>query len=461
MAEMMWAGRFSKQVNENVNAFNSSIAFDARMYEYDIEGSIAHATMLGDCNIIPKDDSLKIIDGLQNIRRDLRTGVLQIDPNAEDIHMFIEAELTKRIGDTGKKLHTARSRNDQVALDLRLYLRDQIWGVSAYLESLIYTLIDIAKEHTETVMPGYTHLQRAQPVTFAHHIMAYVQMFMRDMDRLNDVNKRMDYSPLGCGALAGTTYPIDRHQTAELLDFKAPMENSLDGVSDRDYCIELNCALSLIMTHLSRFSEEIIMWCSWEFKFIELDDAFATGSSIMPQKKNPDITELIRGKTGRVNGDLVTLLTMMKGLPLAYNKDMQEDKEAIFDAVDNVKLCLKTFIPMVNTMRVIPENMRNAAAKGFINATDCADYLVKKGMPFRDAYKITGTLVALCIEKGLTLETLPIEEYKNMSSLFGTDVYEAISLDTCVRERKSYGAPAPEAVKIQIANAEKRLSELI
>lgn len=461
MAEMMWAGRFSKQVNENVNAFNSSIAFDARMYEYDIEGSIAHATMLGDCNIIPKDDSLKIIDGLQNIRRDLRTGVLQIDPNAEDIHMFIEAELTKRIGDTGKKLHTARSRNDQVALDLRLYLRDQIWGVSAYLESLIYTLIDIAKEHTETVMPGYTHLQRAQPVTFAHHIMAYVQMFMRDMDRLNDVNKRMDYSPLGCGALAGTTYPIDRHQTAELLDFKAPMENSLDGVSDRDYCIELNCALSLIMTHLSRFSEEIIMWCSWEFKFIELDDAFATGSSIMPQKKNPDITELIRGKTGRVNGDLVTLLTMMKGLPLAYNKDMQEDKEAIFDAVDNVKLCLKTFIPMVNTMKVIPENMRNAAAKGFINATDCADYLVKKGMPFRDAYKITGTLVALCIEKGLTLETLPIEEYKNMSSLFGNDVYEAISLDTCVRERKSYGAPAPEAVKIQIANAEKRLSELI
>lgn len=461
MADMMWAGRFSKQVDDTVNAFNSSIAFDGRMYRHDIQGSIAHATMLGDCGIIPKEDSVKIINELEKISADIQNGDLLLDPSAEDIHMFIEAELTKRIGDVGKRLHTARSRNDQVALDLRLYLRDEIKEIRELTVKLINTIINIAGQHTETVMPGYTHLQRAQPITFAHHLMAYAAMFLRDLERLGDVSKRMNYCPLGCGALAGTTYKTDRQQTSDLLGFTAPMENSLDGVSDRDYCIELNCALSLIMTHLSRFSEEIILWCSWEFKFIELDDAFATGSSIMPQKKNPDVTELIRGKTGRVNGNLVTLLTMMKGLPLAYNKDMQEDKEAIFDTIDNVKLCVKTFIPMLATMRVIPENMRNAAAKGFINATDCADYLVKKGMPFRDAYKITGTLVALCIEKGLTLETLPIEEYKKMTELFSEDVYQAISLDTCVRERKSYGGPAPDVVAVQIENARKKLDEII
>lgn len=457
MADMMWAGRFSKQVDETVNAFNSSIAFDGRMYRHDIQGSMAHAEMLGDCGIIPKEDSLEIIDGLKEILSDIDSGRLELDPNAEDIHMFIEAELTKRLGDVGKRLHTARSRNDQVAVDIRLYLRDEIKEIRALVKTLAVTLLNMAKEHTETVMPGYTHLQRAQPVTFAHHLMAYVWMLLRDIERLDDTAKRMNYCPLGSGALAGTTYKTNRQQTSELLGFTAPMPNSLDGVSDRDFCVELGCALSLIMTHLSRLSEEIIMWCSWEFKFVELDDAFATGSSIMPQKKNPDVTELIRGKTGRVNGDLVTLLSMLKGLPLAYNKDMQEDKEAIFDAVDNVKLCVKTFIPMLSTMRVLKDNMRNAAARGFINATDCADYLVKKGMPFRDAYKITGTLVAQCIEKGLTLETLPVNEYRKMSELFGEDVYEAISLDTCVRERKSEGGPSPEAVKAQIAQAEKAL----
>ena len=457
MADMMWAGRFSKKVDETVNAFNSSIAFDGRMYKQDIQGSIAHAAMLGDCGIISKEDSLAIIGGLKEILADIENGTIEFDMTAEDIHMFIEAELTKRLGDVGKRLHTSRSRNDQVAVDIRLYLRQEIDEIYALVKELAVTIYNLAKEHTETVMPGYTHLQRAQPITFAHHLLAYVQMLVRDLERLKDTAKRMNYCPLGSGALAGTTYKINRKQTAELLGFTAPMANSLDGVSDRDFCVELNCALSLIMTHLSRFSEEIIMWCSWEFKFIELDDAYATGSSIMPQKKNPDITELIRGKTGRVNGDLMTLLTMLKGLPLAYNKDMQEDKEAIFDAVDNVKLCVKTFIPMLATMRVIKENMRNAAAKGFINATDCADYLVKKGMPFRDAYKITGTLVAECIEKGLTLETLPLECYRKMTELFTEDVYEAISLETCVRERKSEGGPAPDAVKVQLEIAAKQL----
>ncbi len=453
----MWAGRFSKEVDETVNAFNSSIAFDGRMYRHDIQGSIAHATMLGDCGIITKEDSLAIIEGLKGILADIENGTLEFDMTAEDIHMFIEAELTNRLGDVGKRLHTSRSRNDQVAVDIRLYLRDEIEEIYALVKELAVSVYNLAKEHTETVMPGYTHLQRAQPITFAHHLLAYVQMLVRDLDRLKDTAKRMNYCPLGSGALAGTTYKINRKQTAELLGFTAPMANSLDGVSDRDFCVELNCALSLIMTHLSRFSEEIIMWCSWEFKFIELDDAYATGSSIMPQKKNPDITELIRGKTGRVNGDLVTLLTMLKGLPLAYNKDMQEDKEAIFDAIDNVKLCVKTFTPMLTTMRVNKENMRNAAAKGFINATDCADYLVKKGMPFRDAYKITGTLVAECISKDLTLETLPLESYQKMTELFTEDVYEAISLETCVKERKSEGGPAPDAVKLQLETAKQQL----
>ena len=457
MADMMWAGRFSKKIDDTVNAFNSSIAFDSRMYRHDIQGSIAHATMLGDCGIITKEDSLEIIGGLKEILADIDSGKLELDPSAEDIHMFIEAELTKRLGDVGKRLHTSRSRNDQVAVDIRLYLRDEIKEIRSLVKKLAVTLVNMAEQHTETIMPGYTHLQRAQPITFAQHLMAYVFMFLRDIDRLDDVYKRMNYCPLGSGALAGTTYKTNRKQTAELLGFTAPMPNSLDGVSDRDFCVELNCALSLIMTHLSRFSEEIIMWCSWEFKFIELDDAFATGSSIMPQKKNPDITELIRGKTGRVNGDLITLLSMLKGLPLAYNKDMQEDKEAIFDAMDNVKLCVKTFIPMISTMKVLKDNMRNAAAKGFINATDCADYLVKKGMPFRDAYKIIGTLVAQCIEKNLTLETLPLEDYKAMTDIFDNDVYDAINLETCVRERKSEGGPSPEAVREQINIAKKAL----
>ena len=450
MADMMWAGRFSKKIDDTVNAFNSSIAFDGRMYKHDIQGSIAHATMLGDCGIIPKEDSVKIIEGLKEILADIESGKLMLDPSAEDIHMFIEAELTTRLGDVGKRLHTSRSRNDQVALDIRLYLRDEIDEISKLVQSLITTLCDIAEQHTDTVMPGYTHLQRAQPITFGHHLMAYAQMFLRDLDRLKDTSKRMNFCPLGSGALAGTTYKINRQMTSDLLGFTAPMENSLDGVSDRDSCIELANTIAIIMMHLSRISEEVIMWCSWEFKFVELDDAYSTGSSIMPQKKNPDITELIRGKAGRTTGNLVTLLSMMKGLPLAYNKDMQEDKEAIFDSVDNVKLCLSTFIPMLKTMRVIKENMRNASARGFINATDCADYLVKKGLPFRDAYKITGRLVAICIDKGLTLETLPIEQYKELSEIFDTDVYDAISLDTCVNQRTSFGGPAPSEVKRQI-----------
>lgn len=457
MADMMWAGRFSKEIDKTVNAFNSSIAFDARMYKHDIQGSIAHATMLGKCGIITEEDSRIIIKGLGEILEDIESGKLEFDPTAEDIHMFIEAELTKRYGDVGKRLHTSRSRNDQVALDLRLYLRDEIAEIREMVHKLCQVLISLAEKNTETVMPGYTHLQRAQPITFAHHLMAYVQMFIRDLGRLDDTAKRMNVCPLGSGALAGTTYKIDREMTAELLGFDAPMANSLDGVSDRDYCIELANTFSIIMMHLSRFSEEVVLWCSWEFKFIELDDAYATGSSIMPQKKNPDITELIRGKTARVYGDLNTLLTMMKGLPLAYNKDMQEDKEAIFDAVDTVKLCVKTFIPMMETLTVNAENMRAAAAGGFINATDCADYLVKKGMPFRDAYKISGTLVAQCISKGLTLETLPLDEYKKMTELFGEDVYEAISLETCVKGRLSQGGPSPDAVKIQIELAKKQL----
>ncbi|MBR6760762.1 MAG: argininosuccinate lyase [Oscillospiraceae bacterium] len=454
----MWAGRFSKEVDETVNAFNSSIAFDARMYQQDIRGSIAHATMLGEQGIIPKEDAQAIIAGLQEILADIESGALLFDPTAEDIHMFIEAELTKRIGDAGKRLHTARSRNDQVALDIRLTLRDEIREIRALVQQLVQTLITLAQQHTMTILPGYTHLQRAQPVTLAHHLMAYVWMLLRDDERLADTAKRMNYSPLGAGALAGTTYPIDRRQTAQLLEFTAPVPNSLDAVSDRDFCVEMASALSLLMVHLSRFSEEIILWCSWEFKFIELDDAYATGSSIMPQKKNPDVTELIRGKTGRVIGDLTTLLTMLKGLPLAYNKDMQEDKEAIFDAVDNVKLCLRTFDPMLATMRVYKETMRAAAAKGFINATDCADYLVKKGLPFRDAYKITGGLVAQCIQEGLTLETLPIAAYREACDAFDEDVFDAIALETCLNGRISEGGPSAEAVKQQIAAAQAALA---
>ncbi len=456
----MWAGRFSKEVDSGVNAFNSSIAFDARMYRQDIAGSIAHATMLGEQGIISAGDSLEIIGGLKEILADLESGKLQFDPNAEDVHMFIEAELTSRLGDVGKRLHTSRSRNDQVALDIRLYLRDEIKEIRELVKKLVETLCDIAGKHADTIMPGYTHLQRAQPITFGHHMMAYAQMLLRDIERLNDTQKRMNVSPLGSCALAGTTYNIDRARTASLLGMDGAMANSLDGVSDRDFCMELASALSICMVHLSRFSEEIILWCSWEFKFIELDDAYTTGSSIMPQKKNPDVTELIRGKTARVIGDNMTLLAMMKGLPLAYNKDMQEDKEAIFDAVDNIKLCISTFIPMLATMTVLKDNMRKAAAKGFINATDCADYLVKKGMPFRTAYKITGGLVAHCIENNTTLEDLPLEDYKKQSELFTEDVYSAISLDTCVKERKSYGGPSPESMRAQIELVQKKLKEL-
>ena len=453
----MWAGRFSKEVDEKVNDFNSSISFDARMYRHDIRGSMAHAQMLGEQGIIEKHESEKIIEGLKGILADLDSGALHFDPNAEDIHMFVEQVLTERLGDTGKRLHTARSRNDQVALDIKFYLKDECDEISKLTYELIETLIATAQEHYDTVMPGYTHLQRAQPVTFAHHIMAYAQMLTRDLGRLADTKKRMDRMPLGSCALAGTTYPLNRKRTAELLGFEDITYNSLDGVSDRDYCIELASAVSILMMHLSRFSEEIVMWCSWEFKFIELDDAYSTGSSIMPQKKNPDITELIRGKTGRVYGDLMTLLSMMKNLPLAYNKDMQEDKEAIFDAIDTVKLCLSTFIPMFRTMTVLKGNMRKAAAKGFINATDCADYLVKKGMPFRDAYKITGTLVARCIELDTTLEDLDINEYKKLTDVFDEDVYKAINLETCVMQRNVDGGPAPEAVARQIEQLKAEL----
>ena len=455
---MMWAGRFSKEVDSKVNAFNSSISFDGRMYRHDIQGSIAHAEMLGKCGIISEADSKALVEELKKVLADIDDGKVQLDMNAEDIHMFVESVLTERLGEVGKRLHTARSRNDQVALDIRLYLRDEINEIISLLKKLINVLCDTAEKHTDTIMPGYTHLQRAQPITFGHHLMAYAQMLLRDIGRLEDTAKRMNQCPLGSGALAGTTYPIDRDMTAELLGFDCAMINSLDGVSDRDFCIELASAISIVMMHLSRFSEEIIMWCSWEFKFIELDDAFATGSSIMPQKKNPDISELVRGKCARVIGDNMTLLTMMKGLPLAYNKDMQEDKEAIFDAVDNVKLCLSTFIPMLETMSVYKDNMRNAAARGFINATDCADYLVKKGMAFRDAYKITGGLVALCIEKKTDLEHLPLEDYRSRSELFDEDVYKAISLDTCVNMRNSKGGPSPESVKAQIEYARNEIN---
>lgn len=453
----LWKGRFKKELAKETNDFNSSIKFDSRMFEEDIKGSIAHATMLGATGIIEKSESDKIVDGLNGILDDIKSGKLEIDMSAEDIHTFVEGELTARLGQTGKRLHTARSRNDQVALDIRMVLKKEIDEISEKLKSLIEVLCNKAEENKTVIMPGYTHLQRAQPITFGHHLMAYTSMLLRDIDRLADIKRRMNVLPLGSGALAGTTYPLDRNMVAELLGFDSVSSNSLDGVSDRDFCIELASALSLIMVHLSRFSEEIIMWCSWEFKFVELDDAFSTGSSIMPQKKNPDIAELVRGKSGRVFGDLTALLTVMKGIALAYNKDMQEDKEAIFDAVDTVKMCLNAFTPMIDTMTVLKDNMRNAAAKGFINATDCADYLVKKGMPFRDAYKITGTLVAECIEKGLTLETLPLECYRKMTELFTEDVYEAISLETCVRERKSEGGPAPDAVKVQLEIAAKQL----
>ena len=432
----LWAGRFSKEADKKTNDFNSSIATDSRMYVEDINGSIGHATMLGVQGIISAEDCDIIIKELNKIRDKITAGEIMIDPDAEDIHTFIEQTLTARVGDPGKRLHTARSRNDQVATDVRMYLKKECASIKAQLEELLTVLEKKKKEYSKMVMPGYTHLQRAQPITMGYHFGAYIEMFKRDVSRLEDAVKRMDVSPLGSGALAGTTYPIDRAMSAKLLGFEGGYTaNTLDGVADRDFCAEIACAMSLIMVHLSRFSEEIILWCSWEFKFVELDDAFSTGSSIMPQKKNPDLAELIRGKSGRVFGDLNALLTMMKGLPLAYNKDMQEDKDLTFEAIDTVRMCLTAFIPMIDTMTALPENMRKAAAGGFINATDCADYLVSKGLAFRDAYKATGEIVAFCIANNFTLETLPLEEYKNVCDLFDDGVYEAINLETCVKRR--------------------------
>ena len=431
----LWAGRFSKEADKKTNDFNSSIATDSRMYYQDIEGSIAHATMLAAKGIISQDDGALICSELAKIRHEISNGELLIDPNAEDIHTFIEQTLTERIGSAGKRLHTGRSRNDQVALDVRLYLREQCDETLVLVKKLIKALEEKGDEYADAIMPGYTHLQRAQPITFKAHLTAYTEMLTRDLGRIEDARKRMNSSPLGSGALAGTTYPIDRAMTAEFLGFDSFTKSTLDGVADRDFCIELASALSICMVHLSRLCEEIILWCSWEFKFVELDDAFSTGSSIMPQKKNPDIAELVRGKSGRVFGDLMTLLTVMKGLPLAYNKDMQEDKDAIFDAFDTVKICLVTLEPMIQTMKAIPENMRKAAAGGFINATDCADYLVSKGLPFRDAYKATGELVALCIKENKTLETLSLEEYQGVCDLFDDGVYDAIKLENCVKRR--------------------------
>ena len=449
--EKMWAGRFQKALDKKADDFNSSLRFDCRMFEQDIRGSIAHATMLVKQGILPQADLDKIIDGLTGILEDIQAGKLTFDNDAEDIHMFIEAELTKRIGDAGKRLHTARSRNDQVAVDIRLYLRDKAAEVLSLIQSLITAVVDKAEENAETIAPGYTHLQRAQPISFGHHLLAYAMMLLRDMQRIRDGVKRMNYSPLGSCALAGTTYPTDRKFTAELLGFDGVMQNSIDGVADRDFCLELTSAFSILMMHLSRFAEEIILWSSWEFKFIDLDDSYTTGSSIMPQKKNPDMAELVRGKTGRVYGDLMALLTTLKGLPLAYNKDMQEDKEAVFDALDTVIMCLEVFAPMVATMKVNADVTYRAAQKGFINATDLADYLTKKGMPFRAAYKIVGTIVADCIDKGLVLDDYPLTEYQKHSELFTQDLYQEISLETCVNKRLSEGGAAPKSVRAQIA----------
>ena len=455
----LWAGRFQKETDTLVNDFNSSITFDARMYKEDIAGSIAHATMLGKQGIIEEHEAEKIIEGLKVILADIDAGQVEFSLENEDIHMNIETMLTQRIGDTGKRLHTGRSRNDQVAVDFRLYVKQEIPKIIDMVLDLEQVLVKKAEANLETVMPGYTHLQRAQPTTFAHYMMAYANMLRRDVTRLEDCLERMDECPLGAGALATSTYPVDRFQTAAALGFQKPTDNSMDSVSDRDFAIEFLSACSIMMMHLSRFSEEIILWCSWEFKYVELDDAYSTGSSIMPQKKNPDVAELVRGKTGRVYGSLITLLTVMKGLPLAYNKDMQEDKEPVFDAIDTVEMCLPVFTAMLDTLTVLPKNMRNAASGGFINATDCADYLTKKGMPFREAYMIVGRLVNLCIKAGETLDTLPLKDFRSISNLFDADVYQALELKTCVNGRKVYGGPAAEIVKVQIANIKAFLEE--
>ena len=447
----LWSGRFQKETDELVNALNESISFDQRLYRQDIAGSKAHAAMLGAQGIISMEDVAAIQTGLDGILQDVEAGTVEFTTENEDIHMNIETLLTQRIGDAGKRLHTARSRNDQVAVDFRMYVREEIQAIIPEILNLQQALVGQAKQHQTTVMPGYTHLQRAQPITFAQHLLAYANMFCRDVTRLEDCLERMNESPLGSCALAGTTYPIDRAMTAQALGFaKGPMMNTLDGVSDRDYALELMSALSILMMHLSRFSEEIILWCSWEFKYIELDDAYSTGSSIMPQKKNPDVAELVRGKTGRVYGDLMSLLTVMKGLPLAYNKDMQEDKEPVFDAIDTVEMCLQVFTGMIQTMKVLPENMRAAANKGFINATDCADYLTKKGMPFRDAYTTVGNLVYHCTEQGKTLEDMTLEEFKTISPLFEEDVFAALNMENCAGQRKSFGGPAVSETTRQI-----------
>ncbi len=446
----MWAGRTDGTTEKIADDFNSSIRFDCRMYREDITGSMAHAAMLGAKGIISPADADTLIAGLEGILHDLDSGALAIDEECEDIHMFVEQVLTARLGDVGKKLHTARSRNDQVALDVRMYLRSECDGITDRVKRLIAAVTDKAEEYKEAILPGYTHLQRAQPILFGHHLMAYAMMLLRDLDRLSDCRRRTNVSPIGCCALAGTTYDTDRRFEAAKLGFDDICLNSLDGVSDRDFCVELMSALSILMMHLSRFSEEIILWSSWEFKFVELSDAYTTGSSIMPQKKNPDMAELVRGKTGRVYGDLMALLTTLKGLPLAYNKDMQEDKESVFDACDTVKMCLDVFVGMIATMRANTDNMKTAAQRGFINATDLADYLVKKGLPFRSAYKIAGQLVARCLTENTVLEALPLATYREFSDLFDEDLYGEIDLVTCVEKRRSEGGTSRASVEAQI-----------
>ena len=453
----LWGGRFSKETDSLANDYNSSIKFDQRLYKEDIKGSIAHVKMLGMNNIIPNENAIKIAKELENILKDIEAGEVEFSINAEDIHMNIETILIERLGDIGKQLHTGRSRNDQVAVDFKMYLREECFEIKKLVLNLLEVILNIAKENVKTIMPGYTHLQKAQPITLAHHMMAYFQMFLRDFERLSDCVKRLNYCPLGSGALATTTYPLDRFYTAKELGFTAPTENSLDGVSDRDYAIEFTFCASMIMMHLSRFSEEVILWCTNEYSFVELDDSFSTGSSIMPQKKNPDMAELTRGKCGRVYGSLMTLLTVMKGLPLAYNKDMQEDKEATFDAIDTLKMCLPVFTNMMATAKFKKDVMESGAKKGFTNATDAADYLVKKGMPFRDAHKVIGEMVAFSLSENISLDEIPFDKLKEFSDIIEEDFYTAISLDTCVNERNVYGGPSEMAINKAIENAENFL----
>lgn len=456
----LWGGRFTKETDQLVYNFNASISFDQKFYKQDIRGSIAHVTMLASVGVLTEEERDQIIDGLKGILKDIQTGAVEITSEYEDIHSFVEANLIDRIGDVGKKLHTGRSRNDQVALDMKLYTRDEIVDIKYLLKELMETLHRIMKEHIDTFMPGFTHLQKAQPVTLAHHVGAYMEMFKRDYSRLNDIYDRMNYCPLGAGALAGTTYPLDREQTTSLLNFSGPTLNSMDSVSDRDYVIELLSALSTIMMHLSRFSEEVIIWNSNEYKFVSIDDGFSTGSSIMPQKKNPDIAELVRGKTGRVYGALTSILTTMKGIPLAYNKDMQEDKELTFDAIDTVKGCISLFNGMMNTMTFNKPQMEKSAKHGFTNATDAADYLVNHGVPFRDAHGIVGQLVLLCLDKHISLDELPLDEYQKISPAFEEDIYDAISMKTCVEKRNTIGAPGRDAMKKVIAINDTYLANL-